>query len=342
MKKRYTIKDIAREAGVHASTVSRALDPNSTTSLSDEVSERIHATVEKMGYRPNRLAVGLRTNRSLSVGIMIPDITNTLFPPIVRGIESVLEPLGYTSIIVNTDNIPERENRLLDVLRERGVDGIINGAALRDDPKISEIAAMGVPIVALNRKIDNSDIPYVINDEAHGIKLILEYLYGLGHRNIGHIAGSQSLSTGQLRLIAFKEACADLGLDVDEKKIAISTRFDEEEGYRCAEQLINDNPGLTAIQCANDRLALGALKYLSENGLECPGDVSVTGFNDIPFLNLIPTKLTTIRIQQYEAGRTCARLLLSMMNKSDDKVPNETILPVELVVRESVAPPKAS
>src|SRR5262245_19708085 len=104
LRKRVTLKDIAHEAGVHVSTVSRALDPSSKTSLTDDVEKKVRKIAMRLGYRPNRIAAGLRTNRSMSVGIIIPDITNTLFPPLVRGVESVLEPLGYTSIVVNTDN----------------------------------------------------------------------------------------------------------------------------------------------------------------------------------------------------------------------------------------------
>ena len=339
MKKRATIVDIAREAGVHASTVSRALDPNSQTSLTDAVAERIRAAAKRLDYRPNRLAAGLRINRTWSVGVVIPDITNALFPPIVRGIESVLEPLGYASIIVNTDNIPEREDRLIDVLRERGVDGIISGAAQRVDPKISEVADAGIPIVTLNRKVDNQDIPYVISDEKQGIRMILRYLHDLGHTRLAHIAGPQGLSTGQLRLAAFCEASAELGLEFDETTIAISRRFDEEEGYRCSEYLLNANPEITAILCANDRLALGAMKYLQSRGLRCPEDISVTGFNDMSFLDLLPVRLTTIRIQQFELGKAAATILLNLINKSAEKAPRETVLPVELMVRDSAGPP---
>src|SRR5580704_13291283 len=123
-KKRITLKDIARATGVHVSTVSRALDPVERKAITEEVVNRIRASADMLGYRPNRIAAGLRTKRTMTVGVMIPDITNVIFPPILRGIESVLEPLGYASIIVNTDNKRDRESRLLDVLRDRGVDGI--------------------------------------------------------------------------------------------------------------------------------------------------------------------------------------------------------------------------
>ncbi|WP_173513398.1 LacI family DNA-binding transcriptional regulator [Sinorhizobium psoraleae] len=338
LKKRITLKDIARETGVHVSTVSRALDPVERKNITEEVVKRIQAAADALGYRPNRIAAGLRTNRTMSVGVMIPDITNLIFPPILRGIESVLEPLGYASIIVNTDSDRDREARLLDVLRDRGVDGIIHAAVLRSDPSIAKAAQDGLPVVTLNRKVEFSDIPYVINDEDAGICQMLRHLRELGHERIAHIAGPQDLSTGQLRLAAFRKAADDLAAAIDEDLIVTATRFDEQEGRRCLTALVSSGEVFTAVLCANDRLALGAIEALRERGIDCPRQVSVTGFNDMPLLELIRPKLTTVRIQQHGAGRAAANILLRLMNADAPNVDIETVLPVELVVRESTAP----
>lgn len=337
-QKRITLKDIARETGVHVSTVSRALDPVERKTITEEVASRIQAAADALGYRPNRIAAGLRTNRTMTVGVMIPDITNVIFPPILRGIESILEPLGYASIIVNTDSERDRESRLVDVLRDRGVDGIIHTAALRSDPSIAKAAADGLPVVTLNRKVENSNIPYVINDEDAGICEMLRHLRDLGHRDIAHLAGPQDLSTGQLRLAAFRNAAKKLSLEFRTDLIVTAKRFDEQEGARCVQELLASGKRFTAILCANDRLALGAIDGLREQGIDCPRQVSVTGFNDMPFLELIRPKLTTVRIQQHSAGRTAANILLQLMNTHNPgDVPMETILPVEIVVRESTA-----
>ncbi len=342
LKRRITLKDIAKETGVHVSTVSRALDPATRKSITPEVAEKIQSAATRLGYRPNRIAAGLRTNRTMTVGVMIPDITNVIFPPILRGIESVLEPLGYASIIVNTDSEKERESRLVDVLRDRGVDGIIHTAVLRSDPSIARAAADGLPVVTLNRRVEHSSIPYVINDEEGGIRDMLIHLTGLGHRSIAHIAGPQDLSTGQLRLAAFREAMLAMQMDHDPGLIMVANHFDEHQGKRCAEQLIASGRKFTAILCANDRLALGAIEALRENSIDCPRDVSVTGFNDMPFLDLIRPKLTTIRIEQHSAGQMAARVLLELINGAlDNEVTRETILPVKLIVRESTAAPKS-
>lgn len=338
-KKRITLKDIARETGVHVSTVSRALDPVERKTITEEVARRIQAAAENLGYRPNRIAAGLRTNRTMTVGVMIPDITNVIFPPILRGIESVLEPLGYASIIVNTDSERDREIRLLDVLRDRGVDGIIHAAVLRSDPSIAKAAQDGLPVVTLNRMVEASDIPYVINDEDAGICQMLRHLRELGHTRIAHIAGPQDLSTGQLRLAAFRRAAHDLDAEIDDDLIVVATRFDEQEGARCLGELLASGKTFTAVLCANDRLALGAIEALRERGIDCPRQVSVTGFNDMPFLDLIRPKLTTVRIQQHCAGRAAAEILLRLLNgETADDIDIETILPVELVIRESTAP----
>lgn len=339
MQKRVTLKDIADAAGVHISTASRALDPNSKTTLSKHVEQKIKDVANQLGYRRNRIAAGLRTNRTMSVGVMIPDITNTLFPPFVRGIDSYLEPNGYTSILVNTDNIREREARLIEVLRERGVDGIISVAARRDDPEIDEVVQQGVPVVTLNRRLDKSLVPYVVNDEISGIYLSLQHLYDLGHRKIGHIAGPEALSTGQSRAEAFGAGCKRLGLKYLPGYMAFSENYDESEGERCAIQVLTKHPDISALLCANDRLAIGAYSGIRSLGLSVPHDVSVTGFNNSPMLELIPPKLTTIHIQKFEAGRAAAELLLKLIN-GEINGPVGTVLPVELIERDSTCPPK--
>ncbi len=340
MKKNVTLKDIARETGVHVSTVSRALSPERRVAMSPEVVTRIREVAETMGYRPNRLASGLRTRRTMSVGIMIPDITNTLFPPIVRGVESVLEPSGYTSILVNTDNDPEREARLFDVLLEHGVDGIIDAAARCTDPLLCEVADE-VPVVTANRQVEESSLPSVVNDDAGGVRRMVRLLRDAGHRKIAHIAGPPGLSTGTTRREAFEATMRDLELEIPDGTIVAAQRYDEDEGHRCAEALLDGREGLTAILCANDRLAIGAVGAVTRRGLHCPEDLSITGFNDIPSLDLIPPGLTTIRILQFDVGRIAAEHLLAMMTEPECQVPMTTVLPVSLIERGSVAAPKS-
>ena len=341
MQKTVTLKDIASETGLNISTVSRALDPKASSLLTSDVVQRVRGAAERMGYRKNHLARGLRTRRSMTVGIMLPDITNTIFAPIVRGTESVLEPLGYAPIIVNTDDDPAREDTLYKVLLERGVDGIIHVAVHRTDPRRAEAGLEELPVVTANREIERSSIPCVVNDDAEGIRMMVRLLHDSGHRRIAGIAGPPNSSTGRQRLQAFEHEARELDLDLPDRAVARSTRYDEEEGRRCALELLEGGWKFTAIACANDRLALGAIDALRSKGLSCPENVSVTGFNDIPFLDLIPPGLTTVRIQQFGVGKLSAELLVKMMTDPTAPIPTKTILPVTVVERGSVAAPQA-
>ena len=335
MKKNITIKDVAKETGVHVSTVSRALSPNARASLSKEVVERIRSKAKQMGYRPNRVASGLRTKRSMTVGIVIPDITNALYAPILLGVESVLEDAGYASILVNSDGDPKREERLLDLLLERGVDGIIDAAVTSQDDKVAEISER-VPIVTANRMVFGSGIPAVINDDAGGIKAMFKLLFDKGHRNIAYIGGPSRLSTGEVRNEAFKNAAQTHGITINTKSMKFPKKYSEDEGLICADAIFEETPNITAILCANDRLALGALEAVTARGLKCPTDISITGFNDIPLIDRIPPGLTTIRILQFDVGRIAAELLLKKMNDTNIAVPETTIMPVTIVERGSV------
>ena len=310
--------------------------------LARNVVERGRDTAERMGYRKNTFARGLRTKRTVTVGMMVPDITNTLFAPIIRGAESILEPLGYASIIVNTDDDPVREETLMDVLLKRGVDGIIDIAAHLSNPHVEAARGHGIPVVTANRRNEQSPVSSVVNDDAEGIRLVLRHLYDRGHRRIAHIAGPKALSTGELRLRTFRQEALELDLDLPEEAVAISGRFDEREGCRCATDLLPLGWPLTAIVCANDRLALGAIDALHRRGLSCAKDDSITGFNDLPFLDRIPTGLTTVRVQQFDVGRLSAEILLKMMTEPDAPIARTLILPVSLVVRGSVAAPRSS
>jgi LacI family transcriptional regulator len=336
-KKRTTLKDIADAVGLHVSTVSRALDPNMRAAISGEVANRVLETARAMGYRPNRMAYGLRTNRSMTTGIVLPDIANVIFPPIVRGVESVLEPVGYASFIVNTDNSPRREAWLLETLLDRGVDGVVHAAASREDPAGLELARQGVPVVSVNRRIDGTSIPFVVNDEEGGLEQVVAHLWDLGHRAIAHVAGQQDTSTGHIRLETFGRCCEARGLADWRSRVAVSRAYTQAEGRHCTEELLSRGIPMTAVVAANDMLALGAIAALRARGLRCPEDISVTGFNDMPFLELIPPALTTVRIEQFAAGVAAAGLLLRLMREED--VVESVTLPVGLRIRDSTGRP---
>jgi LacI family transcriptional regulator len=341
-KRRTTLKDIADAIGVHTSTVSRALDPKTRHLITATIAERIVAAARERGYRPNAIASSLRTRRSMTIGVVVPDITNAIFPPILRGIEDTLTPPGYIAMIANSDSDPARESMLIDTLRARGVDGLILASAQREDPAISRAVEEGIPVVTVNRRVDDPNVSSVINDEASGIGLAVRHLIELGHRQIAHIAGPRSLSTGMMRHEAFLAALRAGGIVPERDLIASSTAFNEDEGRRCCRSLLDlcaaaGARRFTAIVCANDRLAIGALRTLREDGHACPHDISVSGYNDMDFVDRIDPPLTTVRIQKREAGARAAAILLDRLTDPGQE-PEQVVLPVELIVRASTAP----
>jgi len=327
-------------AKVHPGTVSRALNAQTRALVNQETAERVLRAAAELGYRPNPIARGLKTNRSYTIGVLIPDITNPLFPPILRGIEDRLEHAGYTSLIVNTDNAAERERRQLEAMRARQVDGFISATARLDRQVLGEIAAGNIPLVLVNRSLEDGSIPAVTVNDRQGIRLAVEHVAGLGHKRIGHIAGPQNTSTGHRRYLGFLEAMRAAGLPAPAADVSFSNWFTEEEGARACGELLDAGRELTAIVAANDLLAIGCYDALEARGLSCPGDISIVGFNDMPFVDRLRPPLTAVRVPQREIGTVAADLLLQRLADGSQSA-REILLEPTLSIRGSTAPPPA-
>jgi LacI family transcriptional regulator len=343
MRKRVTLKDVAQAVGVHVSTVSRALDPKTRHLITPEVAEQILKASERLDYRQNAAAYSLKTNRTRTIGVVLPDITNPIFPPIIRGVEDALAGHKYLAILANTDGDLHREEDITETLRARGVDGLVLASVEREDEAVRRLTEGGLPVVTVNRTVDDASVSSVAHDEDEGIRLILSHLASLGHERIANIAGPQHLSTGEQRFRAFERHRVAMGLAGGSDLVAFAQTFNEPEGERCAEELLARGVAFTAIVCSNDRLAIGAIAALRGHGLRCPEDVSVTGYNDMPLIDRLFPPLTTIRVQQYRAGFEAAELLYRMLEvPADLRQPKHVVLPVELVVRGSTQAPRES
>ncbi|MGH8825478.1 MAG: LacI family DNA-binding transcriptional regulator [Jiangellaceae bacterium] len=335
-----TLRDVAQRAGVHPATASRALNPQTRRMVNEETASRVIRVAESLGYRPNPIARSLKTARSATVGLVIPDLTNPLFPPIVRGIEDVLGPAGYSAWIVNTDNDPERERSQIDSLRLRQVEGLIVATARLQHELLEQLHADGERIVLINRRLASGVVPSVTPDDASGTTMAVEHLVDLGHRRIAHIAGPQDTSTGLVRHRTYRETLRDSGLDDDDALVAICDYWTEAEGARALRKLIDSGTDFTAVLAGNDLLALGCYDVLDERGLTCPADLSIVGFNDIPFVDKVRPALTTVRIPHAEVGAEAAWMLLDTL-RDPNRHPRSVLLPVTLQVRESTAAPAA-
>jgi LacI family transcriptional regulator len=218
-----TLRDVARLAEVHPGTVSRALNPQTRRMVNAETARRVLEAAEQLGYRPNPIARGLKTNRSHTIGVLVPDLTNPLFPPIVRGIQDKLEQAGYTPLIANTDNDPERERNDFDAMRARQVDGVI-AATARLDPA-DELSEGGLPVVYVLRRHEQGDVSSSTADDQRGGELAVEHLVELGHTRIAHLGGPIGVSTGRDRHEGFERAMERAGLAVDPALVRFGAAF---------------------------------------------------------------------------------------------------------------------
>lgn len=340
MRKRPTLKDVAQAAGVHVSTVSRALDPHTNHPVTSELGDRIRHLSAALGYQPNAEAYSLRTRRTRMVGVVIPDITDPVYAPILRGLEDVLLPNRYVSIVASINGDIGREAIVTSMMQSRNVDGLILGSVAREDDVVSELLGQGAPIVTLGRRVEDKCVSSVTTDHDQGMRQMLAHLTELGHRDIAHIAGPTDLSTGADRLSAFRSACIAASIEVAATRIVAASAYSIAEGERCARDLVARKTGCTAVVCANDRLAVGAIGAFRELGLEVPHDISVTGYNDMPMVDLLSPSLTTVRAPLVQIGNRAASLLLDLLRESDpDRQARHVVLPVELVIRESTRPP---
>ncbi len=331
-----TLRDVARRAGVHAGTASRALNPETRSLVNPDTATKVIQAAEDLGYRPNPIARGLKTNKSFTIGVLIPDLTNPLFPPIVRGIEDSLAKVGYTVLLANSDNDPEKERLHFETMKGRQVEGFIMATAERDHPLIEDAIAADVPIVLVNRTVDSSEAFAVITDDAKGTSLAVDHLIGLGHTRIAHIVGPERYSTGKARRQGFVKAMKRAGLEPDSKIIRFTRTFTEAEGARVFRKLLDEGKDFTAVVAGNDLLALGCYDVLAEVGLRCPDDISIVGFNDIPFLDKLRPPLTTIRIPHYEIGVRATELVLRRLQDPGAE-PITLLLEPALVVRGSTS-----
>jgi len=344
-----TLKDVAAVAGVHPATASRALNHQTRLLVSAETASRILAAADELGYRPNTVARSLRTRRSHTVGVLIPDLTNPLFPPIVRGIEDRLAADGYVALIGNTDSDDDRERLVFDRMLARHVDGFVCATAHLRSSLLAEAAAAEIPMVLVNRHAEGYGFPAVSVDNERGIAMAVSHLVGLGHRRIAHIAGPQDVSTGLSRYRGFVAAMVAHGLAADPDLVVHAAAYSLDEGDRCCRALLEADCGFTAVAAANDMLAVGCYAALEAAGLSCPQDISVVGFNDMPFIDRLRPPLTSVSFPHYQVGTEAGQLILEQIAASGEhgKAPADDqakvlYLAPELKVRGSTGPPRTA
>ncbi len=335
-----SITEVARLAGVSIATASRVIGATDYP-VSPGARQRVLDAAMELDYVPNALARGLQKSQIAVVGVIVHDITDPYFSEVVRGIEDAATPDGYLVITCSSDRDPERENSYVRLLRSMRAAAVIFAGSGIDDPIRNEelgrhlagIRANGAAIVHLSPHAFGA--PEVGVDNAAGIAAMVAALAGLGHREIGFLAGPASLYVARERLDGFRDGLAAAGLPRDER-LVISTSFDEDGGATGVDALLAFATRVTAICCANDLLALGALRRLAELGVDVPDQMSVAGFDDISVAARTAPPLSTVRLPLRELGRHGFASAIGQL--AGDGI-GSAVLPTEVMLRGSTGPP---
>lgn len=332
------MKDVAEQARVSVSTVSYVLNNNGQVSA--ERRARVLNAVRALDYIPNESARSLKRQSASTIGLVVPDLMNEFFSRLARGVVQAAAMHDMLVVLCSAENSEEAEFGNARLLRSRRVDGVIYESGFHESPRsLLELQSLG-PVVLVDERIPGLDLPAVVADGRRGSRDVAAHVIKLGHRRIACIAGPTTHWTAEQRLSGYREGLALGGIDPDEMSVLVGD-YEMNSGYELAKVFLDvpkpQRP--TAVLCANDLMAIGALEYCRANAIDVPGDVSIVGFDDIPTVQLLTPRLTTVRQPAHEMGMRAAELLISMVQGRE----NPDLLmphPVELIVRESTAKPK--
>src|SRR5487761_64734 len=333
-----TIREVAKAAGASVSTISAAL--NNSDYVSAEMRSRVDGAIKDLGYRPNDLARGLRLQKTHSIAIVVPDLSNNFYIEVVRGAKDYSTSANYTVLIGDSRESWEEERNYLDSFHRRRVDGVVRVPAMNTTGGKAKAILGNLPVVYADRhprELDNH-IGRVGVDNTQAAKSATSYLLSLGHRDIGIITGDASSGTSRVRWWVFITAIRSTKIHQDRTMIHAGHN-DMESGHFHAMQLLTRGRRPTAIFCTNNMMALGALAAIQEIGLACPEEISLLGFDDFYWATLLRPRLTVVRQPAREIGMIAARILIDHI-EGRASIPTPALLKTQLIVRDSCCPPK--
>jgi LacI family transcriptional regulator len=335
-----TLKDVARVAGVHYSTASRALDPAKRSLVNAATAAHVQEVAEQLGYRQHLVARSLRQGRTHTIGIVVPDLNNPSWAPVLHGLTSALDESGYLILISETLEDHRRYRRLLEKLAAWRVDAIICAATrLSDAGYLRDFSKNGVPLLLAVRALPTHEFINIHEDAKQGGVMAAEHLLELGHRVIAELPGPFDLHLCRERSDGFSDEVRRYGGElIDFPHTAETTTY--EEGRRLMNLLLDGDPDmLTAVFAHNDLMAIGAMDVMGERGLRCPRDISVMGYNDAPLADHVSPPLTTIRMPAMELGTLAGESVIKLIEGGEPPPVSVSVMP-QLVVRASTAPPR--
>ena len=331
MSDRTTMADVARVAGVSQMTVSRVV--NGKGDVSEATRQRVLDVIERLGYRPSGIARGLATQRTGTLGLVVPDVANPFFSDVARGVEHVAHAEGYNVFLCNTEEDAQRELAVLRSLEEKRVDGLVLCSSRLSEDELLGVVARHLSVVLVNRRMVGERVRSVFLDDQAGGLLATRHLLDTGHQAVGYLAGPEVSHSGRLRARGYRAALASARLPYYPDWVQPCIP-DVEGGHEAAHALLETHPELTALFCYNDLVAVGALHACAELGLRVPQDVAVVGHDGIPLSAWVTPPLTTCLVPRYELGGEAVRLLLEQIENGDDGR-QEVVLRADLVIRAS-------
>ena len=327
------MKDIAQDLGVSLMTVSKAL--RNHRDISDETRDRVLKRIRELKYQPDWVARSMVTGRTFLVGLVLPDLMHSFFAEVAMGVSRKLQPLGYQVVITDTEENPETEQRNLEVLTARKVDGLIIASAQRHrDPEVFKaLERSRTPYVLIDRMVAGVDANYVgVQDEDVGA-IATEHLIAQGARRIAHIRGP-AISTGRGRLRGYRRAMLRHGIEIRPEYI-VSGEWGDRGGYEAMRQLLKLNPPPDAVFCYNDPVAAGAIKAVLEAGLKVPEQIAIIGAGNVHYSDLLRVPLSTVDQSSTLIGERAAELLFACMQSKKPLKPQHILIAPSLVIRDS-------
>jgi LacI family transcriptional regulator len=328
-----TLHEVARRAGVSAMTVSRVV--NGRGGVDSETRQRVEEAIQALDYVPNRIARGLISQKTQTIGIIVPDIVNPFFAPVVRGAESTARKAGYRVLLCNSEGDLRLEREYIEDLVAHRVEGLLLAPASdRSQSSIQSLLRGGFPLVLIDRALPDADCDLIVSDNVQGARRLIEHLIAIGHREIAHVSDAEDTSTGRERLRGYREAVEAAGIPF-QPELVIRTTVDRIGGYRAAQEILARDLLPTAIFAVNNMTAVGTMEALRERGLSVPKDMGLVCFDDVEHLAVLSPILTVIDQPAETFGSLGVQLLLERMTGKANSRPRRIILQTDLIVRQS-------
>jgi len=326
-----SIYDVARESKVSVFTVSAVV--NQKSHVGKKLRDRVEEAIRKLNYRPNLIARSLAKQRTLTIGMIVPDIANPFFPMVVRGAEDAARKHGYNLLLCNSDDNLDQEEKQIELLLSKRVDGILLTKAAGDfRPALRQmIKEVDIPFVLVMRTYSKLTKDAVISDDYQGAYDAVSHLARAGCKRIGLVSGPLKVSNALARWRGFRDALESQGLKF-EKELIVEGDYRIESGFRAGNALLSHRPD--GVYVANHLMTIGLLRAAEEMGLSCPRDFRLVSFDDYPWLGVFHPKLTTVELPKHQVGSEAAELLIERITGSSEKGGVRKLQP-ELRIRES-------